>query len=69
MRDPVRSGVLTALLTLGVVAVPAGAQLLNVPLPALGENLEMLILEIELEPGEESEPHRHNAHVFVYVVE
>lgn len=38
-------------------------------LPMLGDNQEMLILEVSLAPGQESQPHRHNAHVFVYVVE
>ena len=27
------------------------------------------MLEINLAPGQESSPHRHNAHVFVYVLE
>jgi len=38
-------------------------------LPELPENQEMLVLEVNLEPGEGSPPHRHSAHVFVYVLE
>ncbi len=47
----------------------AEAQLLNMPLPALPENQEILVSEVNLAPGQESTPHRHNAHVFVYVLE
>jgi quercetin dioxygenase-like cupin family protein len=39
------------------------------PLPALPENQEMRVVEVNLAPGQGSEPHRHNAHVFVYVLE
>ncbi len=45
------------------------AQVLNMPLPELPENQEMLVLEVNLAPSQESAPHRHNAHVFVYVLE
>lgn len=38
-------------------------------LPAVLENQEMLILNIDLAPSQASQPHRHNAHVFVYVLE
>lgn len=44
-------------------------QLLNMPLPALPENQEILVSEVNVAPGQESAPHRHNAHVFVYVLE
>lgn len=54
---------------LSVTASPSAAQLLNIPLPELPENQEMLVLEIDLEPGQSSPPHRHSAHVFVYVLE
>ena len=48
----------------------AEGQLLNVPLPALPENQEIVVSEINLAPGQPSSPpHRHNAHVFVYVLE
>lgn len=38
-------------------------------LPAALDNKEMRIIEIALEPGQASAPHRHNAHVYVYVLE
>ena len=48
----------------------AEGQLLNVPLPALPEDQEIVVSEINLAPGQPSSPpHRHNAHVFVYVLE
>jgi quercetin dioxygenase-like cupin family protein len=47
----------------------AEGQLLNMALPALPENQEILVSEVNLAPGQESSPHRHNAHVFVYVLE
>ena len=47
----------------------AEGQLLNMPLPDLPENQEILVSEVTLAPGQESSPHRHNAHVFVYVLE
>jgi|TARA_B110000263_G_C15122506_1_gene425020 quercetin dioxygenase-like cupin family protein len=50
-------------------ASPAEAQVLNLPLPALPDNQEVLVLEVNLTPGQESAPHRHNAHVYVYVLE
>jgi quercetin dioxygenase-like cupin family protein len=43
---------------------------MTVALPELPADQEMLVLEINLEPGGEgSPPHRHNAYVFVYVLE
>ncbi|PCJ23364.1 MAG: cupin [SAR86 cluster bacterium] len=39
------------------------------PLPAVLEGKEMRITTIVLAPGQESSPHRHNAHVYVYVIE
>ena len=42
---------------------------LSMPLPQLAANQEMRIVEINLAPGQESAPHRHNAYVFVYVLE
>ena len=43
-------------------------QLFNMPLPELPENQEILVSEVNLAPGQESTPHRHNAHVFVYIL-
>lgn len=54
---------------LGPFAGTAQAQVFNMPLPALPENQEILVVEVELAPGEASAPHRHNAYVFVYVLE
>ena len=55
---------------IGPLVEAAEAQLLNVPLPSLPENQEMFVSEINLAPGQPSSPpHRHNAHVFVYVLE
>jgi quercetin dioxygenase-like cupin family protein len=51
------------------VASAADGPLINMPLPPLPANQEMLVLEVNLAPGQESAPHRHNAHVFVYVLE
>ena len=50
-------------------ANPLVGQVLNMALPELPDNQEMLVVEVSLEPGQESRPHRHNAHVFVYVLE
>lgn len=51
------------------MATPAEAQVFNTPLPELPENQEVLVLEVDMAPGHASQPHRHNAHVFVYVLE
>jgi quercetin dioxygenase-like cupin family protein len=69
MKHLHRLCLMLALLSLSALASTAEAQLLNVPLPELPANQEMLILEVNLEPGQESRPHRHSAHVFVYVLE
>ena len=58
---------LTSVLSTQVNA--ADALPLNMPLPELGANQEMFVVEVNLAPGQESSPHRHNAHVFVYVLE
>ena len=47
----------------------AEAQLMTKPLPPLGPDQEMVVLDLEWQPGHASGPHRHNAHVFVYVIE
>ena len=57
------------LLAINTAASAADGPLINKPLPSLPANQEMLVLEINLAPGQESAPHRHNAHVFVYVLE
>ena len=57
-----------AALTLGVEPV-LGQAVLQMPLPPLPDDQEMLVLEVDLAPGQSSQPHRHNAHVFVYVLE
>ena len=49
-------------------AAEAGGAALHA-LPAVLENQEMRISTITLVPGQESSPHRHNAHVYVYVLE
>ncbi len=43
--------------------------LMNLELGEMGDDKEMLVLEINLAPGQESQPHRHNGHVFVYVLD
>lgn len=60
---------LFALLALASFAGTAEAQVMTMSLPPLPANQEMRVLEIELAPGQTSTPHRHNAHVFVYVLE
>lgn len=62
---------LTLLAALGTAqsAFAADGPLLNFPLGALGSDKEILVLEINLEPGQASQPHRHNGHVFLYVLE
>ena len=60
---------LVALCSCSPFASAAEAQLLNKPLTGLPDNQEVLVLEVNLTPGQESQPHRHQAHVFVYVLE
>jgi quercetin dioxygenase-like cupin family protein len=60
---------LATLFVLNPITSAAAGQVLRMPLPELPENQEMLILEIDLAPGQTSRPHRHDAHVFVYVLE
>lgn len=50
-------------------SMAADGPLMNFPLNELGDDKEILVLEINLEPGQSSQPHRHNGHVFVYVLE
>ncbi len=51
------------------LANAADGPLLSLPLPELAANQEMRVVEVNLAPGQESSPHRHNAYVFVYVLE
>jgi quercetin dioxygenase-like cupin family protein len=60
---------LTILSVIAFSAAAADSPPVNISLPQLPANQEMLVLEVSLEPGQESAPHRHNAHVFVYVLE
>jgi len=65
--------IISKLVLLGLALIATGLAIaaegppLTVSLPDLPEGQEMLVLEINLEPGQASAPHRHNAHVFVYV--
>ena len=54
---------------LAQAAEVANGPLFNIPLDELPDNAELLVVEVNLEPGQESAPHRHNATVFVYVLE
>ena len=70
MKHLFRLCLLMILSAINPLANAAEGQLLNVPLPGLLENQEVLVSEIRLAPGQPSSPpHRHNAHVFVYVLE
>lgn len=51
------------------VATPAAGQVFSTPLPELPDDQEVLVVEVDMAPGHASQPHRHNAHVFVYVLE
>ena len=62
--------ILVSLMAFPMASVFAAESLpLSVVLPELPPNQEMLVLEVNLEPGQGSSPHRHNAYVFVYVLE
>ena len=61
--------ILFLLLSLNNAVLAQGGPLLNIPLPTLEEGQEMLVLEVDMAPGHSSPPHRHNAFVFVYVLE
>ena len=70
MRGPSRACLLAAVSGAFLSTAPAAGQVFNIPLPPLPENQEMLVVEVSMEPGQPSSPpHRHNAHVFVYVLE
>jgi len=61
--------VFLGLLSLSAANVMADGAPQSYILPELPENQEMLVVEVNLEPGEGSSPHRHNAYVFVYILE
>ena len=61
--------VLSALFVLNPLASPVSGQLLQMPLSEIPDNPEMRVVVVDLAPGQSSEPHRHHAHVFVYVLE
>ncbi|NNF29157.1 MAG: cupin domain-containing protein [Gemmatimonadetes bacterium] len=70
MKAKIPSCLLTTLAAIALGAAPVQAQaVLQTPLPPLPDDQEMLVLEVDLAPGQSSQPHRHNAHVFVYVLE
>jgi len=69
MKHLIRLCLLLILVAANGLVSSAEAQLMNVPLPDLPANQEMLVLEVNLAPGQESLPHSHSAHVFVYVLE
>ena len=56
------------LLTLFPAALIAQEALFQTDLPDI-EGREKVVLEVTLPPGSDSQPHRHNAHTFVYVLE
>ncbi len=70
MKHVFRLCILLILSGINPLVNAAEGQILNFPLPALPENQEIVVSEITLAPGQPSSPpHRHNAHVFVYVLE
>ena len=70
MKHLFRVCMLLIVSAIGPLVSTAEGQVLNQPLPSLPENQEMLVLEINQAPGQPSSPpHRHNAHVYVYVLE
>lgn len=69
MKVEISTPVLIALAVLIVAAAPVEGQVLQMSLPPLPDDQEMLVLEVDLAPGQSSQPHRHQGHVFVYVLE
>ena len=71
MKPSLLKLILLGLLSLSMASVMAADGLpLTVALQELPADQEMLVLEVNLEPGGPgSPPHRHNAYVFVYVLE
>lgn len=59
-----------SLVSLVLGCAPAlGAELLRMPLPPVPADHEVRMDELILPPGSNAPAHRHNAHVYVYVVE
>ena len=69
MQHILKAGLLLTLIGLGALGRPAEAQLLNAPMADLPDDQELLVVEVELAPGQASNPHRHNAHVVEGVVQ
>ncbi|PCI75347.1 MAG: cupin [SAR86 cluster bacterium] len=69
MKNFQQALVAVVLAVFSTLSLAADGPPVTVVIPDLPANQEMLILEINLEPGQESSPHRHTAHVFVYVLE
>lgn len=60
----------TAMLILSFPSLAADDPLnTSLPIPDTLANQEMRIIEINLAPGQSSSPHRHNAHVYVYILQ
>jgi quercetin dioxygenase-like cupin family protein len=63
-----KTSLLTTLLVFG--CAPAfGVELLRAPLPPLPPSQEVRMDELTLPPGSSAPAHRHDAHVYVYVIE
>ena len=58
-----------AVMAAAVLTSDVDAQLMTQPLPPLAPDQEVVVLDLEWQPGHASGPHRHHAHVFVYVIE
>ena len=58
-----------AVMATAVLTADVDAQLMTMPLPPLADDQEVVVLDLAWDPGHASGPHRHNAHVFVYVIE
>lgn len=61
--------VITGVLLNATVSAAESAGPTSIPIPPIEAGQEMRILTVDLAPGQSSTPHRHNAHVFVYVLE
>ena len=60
---------LMAMLAVTCATPTSAQQSQTIALQDLPKEAEMRIIVVDLAPGESSPPHRHNAHVFVYVLE